>query len=381
MSIFRRKIVNTNNTDYIIPYFFQFLNNEIPSKAKNLWAVYACINVIAETIGSLPLPVYRKNKNGNREKIELKSINSLILQPNPRQNRFDFFEEMVWHLALRGQYYGIKNNIGKNTKEILSINPDLVIINESNYFHPIYTINGIDYESKDLLIVQKNNGESVISSQRKTINLADSLSSYSENFFKNGARPGGIVETDNKMDEAAYERFKKQWTDFYSGSNNVGKTVIFDQGKKYKPLSLSNVDAQFLEITKKTDVEICGIFRVPPHMIGILDNATFSNIENQSLNFTKYTIAPWCKRIELAITNQIIKPQLGNEFYCEYNMDALERADIVSRYNAHNIGRNAGFLSANEIRKKENLNPVENGDDYLIPANMNIAGGAQENED
>ena len=380
MSIFKRKITNQTNSQSIHELIMSYINDFVPTNSKNLWAVYACVNVIAETLGSLPLPIYQRKEGDIKEKVKLGEIDTLLLNPNTRQTRFDLFEEMVWHLALRGKYYAIKNGLGKKTKELLPINPDQVNVDETNYYKPVFSINGKEYQQKDLLIIYMHNGNSVISDQRKTIDLASSLSNYSNNFFKNGARPSGVIETDNKMETDAFIRFKKQWESFYEGTNNVGKTAILDQGKKYKPLALSNVDAQFLEFTKKSDVEICGIFRVPPHMIGILDNATFSNIENQSLSFTKYTMSPWCKRIELAITEQIIKPQLGTDYFCEFNMNALERADIVSRYQAYNTGRMAGFLSTNEIRKKENMNPVENGDEYLIPANMNIAGGAQENE-
>jgi len=380
MSLFKRKITNQITSQSLPDWINNYINSGIPTNTKNLWAVYSCVNVIGETMGSLPLPIYKNKKDGSKERLVNNEVNDLILKPNTRQTRFDFFEEMIWHLALRGKYFAVKNGIGKNLKELLPVSPDNVIVDESNYYHPTYTIDSKKYEPKDLLIVYMHNGDSVISSQKGTFDLAKSLNRYSNEFFKNGARPSGVIETDNKMEKEAFERFKKQWEDFHSGINNVGKTAILDQGKKYKPLALSNVDAQFLEFTKKSDVEICGIFRVPPHMIGILDNATFSNIENQSLNFTKYTMSPWCKRIELAITQQIIKPILGKDCFCEFNMDALERADISSRYKAYNTGKMAGFLSTNEIRKKENMNPVENGDEYLIPANMNIAGGDKNNE-
>lgn len=388
MSIFSKnkknnEIKNSTESMSLDSYFQQYINSGMSgmseSGAKKLFAVYACVNVLGESIATLPLHLYKINKNGEKEKI-YNDFTTLIKSPNEEDSQFDFLERMVWHLALRGNFYALKNKVGKETKELLWLEPDSVntVITD---WKPTFTYNSNEYTKEKMFYIKSHGGKSIISSQAETLFFANSLKEYSASFFKNGARLSGMIEMQGKMDKDAFSRFKTMWEETFSGSQNAGKTAILDNGKTFHPLSVSNIDAQYLETTKKTDAEICGLFRVPPHMVGILDNATFSNIENQALQFTKYTLSPWCVRIEDAFTQQIVKPQFGTDYYCKFNMDALERGNIASRYAAYNIGRNAGFLSRNEVREKENYNPIEGGDDYLTPMNMNILGKEEENNE
>jgi len=379
----RFKLFGKNNNKYnneiaiqdILRYFQgNFKMSE--TGAKKLFAVYSCVNVLGESIATLPLHLYKVNKDGSNEKV-YNDFTKLIKSPNEEDSKFDFLERMVWHLALRGNFYAIKNKIGKETKQLLWLEPDSVSTVVTDW-KPVFTYNNSQYTKNDIFYIKSHGGKSIISSQADTLEFASSLKEYSSNFFKNGARLSGIIETQGKMTEESFTRFKTMWNETFSGSKNAGKTAILDNGKTFHPLSVSNIDAQYLETTKKTDAEICGLFRVPPHMIGILDNATFSNIENQALQFTKYTLSPWCVRIEDAFTQQIVKPQFGESYYCKFNMDALERGNIASRYAAYNIGRNAGFLSRNEVREKENYNPIEGGDDYLTPLNMGTLGKTED---
>ena len=370
----KKNISNSSEALSLNSFFEQYLSTSIMSEAssKKLFAVYACVNVLGESIATLPLHLYRINKDGSKEKV-YNDFTKLIKTPNEEDSKFDFLERMVWHLALRGNFYALKNKIGINTKQLLWLDPDSVNTVVTDWV-PTFTYKNVAYSKNNIFYIKSHGGKSIISSQADTLKFASSLKEYSSNFFKNGARLSGIIETQNKMTPETFTRFKTMWNETFSGSKNAGKTAILDNGKTFRPLSVSNIDAQYLETTKKTDAEICGLFRVPPHMVGILDNATFSNIENQALQFTKYTLSPWCVRIEDAFTQQIVKPQFGESYYCKFNMDALERGNIASRYSAYNIGRNAGFLSRNEVREKENYNPIEGGDDYLTPLNMRTLG-------
>lgn len=382
LSLFNRRNDNVkNSTDSLSlgSYFAQYINSGMnDSNAKKLFAVYACVNVLGESIATLPLHLYRTNKDGTREKV-YNDFTKLINAPNGEDSKFDFLERMVWHLALRGNFYALKNKVGKDTRQLLWLEPDAVNTAVTDWV-PAFTYKNETYSKNQIFFIKSHGGKSIISAQADTLAFASSLKEYSSSFFKNGARLSGMIEMPSKMDEVAFKRFKAMWNETFSGSQNAGKTAILDNGKTFHPLSVSNIDAQYLETTKKTDAEICGLFRVPPHMIGILDNATFSNIENQALQFSKYTLSPWCVRIEDAFTQQIIKPQYGDSYYCKFNMDALERGNIASRYHAYNIGRNAGFLSRNEVREKENYNPIEGGDDYLTPKNMGILGEEEKEE-
>lgn len=174
-------------------------------------------------------------------------------------------------------------------------------------------------------------------------------------------------------------KFKRQWDACHTGAFNANSVAILTGDTELKTIPISNQDSQFLETEKYTDSQICGMFRVPPHMVGYLDKATFSNIENLAQQFSRFTMTPWCKRVELALTLQLAK-LYGDDLFCEFNLDGLERGSIETRYKAYSTGRNSGFLSVNEIRKKENMDPIENGDVYLIPKNMGVAGSKETNK-
>jgi HK97 family phage portal protein len=169
------------------------------------------------------------------------------------------------------------------------------------------------------------------------------------------------------------------WDDTYGGVERSNKVAIVDDGKKVERLSLTNEDSQFLDSNKYSDSQIAGLFRVPVYMIGNYDKATFSNIEHLGIQFARFTMAPWCRRVETALTQQCLNDK---KLYVEFLMDSLERGDILSRYQAYRTGRESGFLSANEIRQRENMDPYEGGDEYLQPLNHKAVGeeeGGQQN--
>ena len=215
-------------------------------------------------------------------------------------------------------------------------------------------------------------GISPLSYAREVIGAALATQGYGARLFSNDARPGGILEHPGKIGADAAARLKQSWSSAHSGVGNSHKVAVLEEGMSFKPISMSAEDSQFLQTRKFQVSEIARIFRVPPHMIGDLERATFSNIEQQSIGFVRDTIRPWLVRWEQAISRDLIQDPETN--FAEFSVDALLRGDIASRYAAYAVGRINGWLSANEIRSLENMNPIEEGDDYLIPLNMTQAG-------
>ncbi len=356
-------------------YGYQTDSGEIigPESVKRIFAVYACTNVLAESLATLPLKVYHRDEDDNRQVVSDHPLAKVLKKPNPTMSTFDFFEHMMWSLVLRGRYFAVKVRVFGKIKALHPVmDPDSVGVYKTDTQRYQFTIGGKTYDQDDVLFIMTHGGTSVIKYQADTFGKALAVDRYGSSFFKNGAKPAVAIKVPKKLDDAAHDRMIKRWNDTYGGSGNSHKTAILDDGKEITPIPISNEDSQFLETMKYSDSQIAGLFRVPVYMIGNYDKATFSNIENLGLQFSRFTMVPWCKRIELAIRNQLIDE---HDYYCEFLMDSLERGNLLSRYQAYKVGRTAGFLSPNEIRKKENMDPYEGGDEYTrLPGNEVIGG-------
>lgn len=213
-------------------------------------------------------------------------------------------------------------------------------------------------------------GYSPIAMAKNAIGMSIAAEEYGAKFFSNGATPSGILEHPGTVKNA--ESLRESWTRRFSG-NNSHKVAILEEGMKYTPISISPNEAQFLETRKFQINEIARIFRIPPHMVGDLEKSSFSNIEQQSLEFVKYTLDPWVIRFEQAFNRRLLKDKEKDKFYIKFNVDGLLRGDYQSRMNGYAVGRQNGWMSANDIRALENLDriPIEEGGDlYLINGNM-----------
>ena len=190
-------------------------------------------------------------------------------------------------------------------------------------------------------------------------------------FFANGAAPGGVLEHPGTIKDP--QRVRESWQSTFGGSGNSNKIAVLEEGMKYTPIGISPEQAQFLETRKFQVNEIARIFRVPPHMVGDLEKSSFSNIEQQSLEFVKYTLDPWVIRWEQTIHRSLLLPDEKSQYFVKFNLEGLLRGDYQSRMNGYAIGRQNGWMSANDIRELENLDRIpaeEGGDLYLINGNM-----------
>lgn len=214
-------------------------------------------------------------------------------------------------------------------------------------------------------------GYSPIAMAKNSIGVGLACEEYGAKFFANGAAPSGVLENPGTIKDIT--RLRESWNAIYGGSKNAGKVAFLEEGMHYSPISISPNEAQFLETRKFQVDEIARIFHVPPHMIGDLERSTFSNIEQQSLEFVKYTLNPWVCRWEQALTRSLLSPKEKLEYSIKFNVDGLLRGDYQSRMNGYAVGRQNGFLSANDVRELENMEKIsaeQGGNLYLVNGNM-----------
>ena len=353
-------------------------------------AVYACVRIIAEAIAQIPLNVYRFTEDGGKEKDPRHPLYFLLHdEPNPEMTSFIFRETLMSHLLLWGNAYAqiIRNGMGE-VVGLYPLMPDRMEVDrdeEGNLVY-IYTkyfdeagarhryeqvklpawqvlhIPGLGYDG---LI-----GYSPIAMARNAIGMSMAAEDFGATFFANGATPGGVLEHPGIVKDP--ERLRESWHAQFSGKNSHNIAVL-EEGMTFKPMSIPPEEAQFLETRKFQIDEIARIFRVPPHMVGDLEKSSFSNIEQQSLEFVKYTVGPWVARWEQSLSQALLLPSEKTRYTIKYNLDGLLRGDYESRMNGYAVGRQNGWLSANDIRELENMNKIpaeEGGDEYLINGNM-----------
>lgn len=371
--------------------------NVTPSTAIQLSTVYACVRVISETIASLPLNVFEATEHGSRKATEHPLYRLLHDEPNAEMTSFTLREVMLSHLLLWGNAYCQIIRTGRNQISALyPLLPDQMEVDRGSDGQLTYTYTTsegrtVRLDPQEVLHIPGLGfdgivGYSPIALEKSAIGLALASEEYGSKFFNNGARPSGVLKHPNTVKNP--EKVRASWNAAYGGSANAGRTAILEEGMDYKPISLSNSDAQFLETRKFQVSEICRIYRVPPHMVGDLEHATFSNIEHQSISFAVHTIRPWLVRIEQAMNRALFSEKEktgshgGRHFYAQFNMDGLMRGDYKSRMEGYAIGRQNGWMSANDIRELENLNPIpaeEGGDAYLVNGNMIAIQSAAKN--
>ena len=358
--------------------------------AMQVTAVYACVRILAEAIAGLPLGVYRYTENGSKEKVPDHPLYALLHdEPNPEMTSFIFRETMMSHLLLWGNAYAqiIRDGRGQ-VLGLYPLLPSKMDVSRADNGELVYTYSrGMDeYGSKkrteqvelrrdDVMHIPGLSfdgliGYSPIAMAKNAIGMALATEEYGSTFFANGATPGGVLEHPGVVKDPAHLR--ESWHAQFSGRNSHNVAVL-EEGMTFHPMSIPPEEAQFLETRKFQIDEIARIFRVPPHMVGDLEKSSFSNIEQQSLEFVKYTLDPWVIRWEQAMHQALLKPDEKPALFFKFNVDGLLRGDYQSRMNGYAVGRQNGWLSANDIRELENMNHIsaeEGGDLYLINGNM-----------
>ena len=358
--------------------------------AMQMTAVYACVRILSEAVAGLPLHFYRYKADGSKEKaIDSNLYHLLHDEPNPEMSSFVFRETLMTHLLLWGNAYAqiIRNGKG----EIIALYPLMpnkmsVDRDENGKLYYAYTrsdcepntMNGssVVLEPKDVLHIPGLGfdglvGYSPIAMAKNAIGLAIATEEFGSKFFANGAAPSGVLEHPGTIKDPS--RVREAWQSQFGGSGNSGKVAVLEEGMKYTPISISPEQAQFLETRKFQINEIARIFRVPPHMVGDLEKSSFSNIEQQSLEFVKYTLDPWVVRWEQSLSRSLLSEDEKKQYFFKFNLEGLLRGDYQSRMNGYAIARQNGWMSANDIRELEDLDklsPEQGGDLYLVNGNM-----------
>ena len=364
--------------------------------AMQMTAVYCCVRILSEAVASLPLQFYRYTDDGGKEKAVEHPLYFLLHdEPNPEMTSFIFRETLMTHLLLWGNAYSqiIRNGKGE-VVALYPLMPDRMKVDRDEhgrlyYEYTVYDSDDVDgrkgtnkvgrtvrLQPHDVLHIPGLGfdglvGYSPIAMAKNAIGLAIATEEYGSKFFANGAAPSGVLEHPGTIKDPS--KVRESWQATFGGSGNANKIAVLEEGMKYTPISISPEQAQFLETRKFQIDEIARIFRVPPHMIGDLEKSSFNNIEQQSLEFVKYTLDPWVSRWEQAMVRALLTPEEKKKFFFKFNVDGLLRGDYQSRMSGYATARQNGWMSANDIRELENLDriPAEQGGDlYLINGNM-----------
>ena len=344
--------------------------------------VYACVRVIAETVASLPFAVYEQDKAGSKKAIDHPLYRILHDEPNPEMTSFVWREAMLTHLLLWGNSYSQILRAGRGSIiGVYPLLPDRMEVDrddKGNLTYTYSTTNGqtVKLRPEDVLHIPGLGfdgimGYSPIAVERNAVGLAIAAEEFGSKFFGNGATPSGILTHPNTVKNP--KALRESWMEAYGGSSNANRVAILEEGMTFTRISMPNNEAQFLETRKFQVEEICRIYRVPPHMIGDLEHATFSNIEHQSIDFAVHCIRPWLVRIEQSINRSLFSDQEKGHFYSQFNLDGLMRGSYKERMEGYAIGRQNGWLNANDIRDLENMNPIpeaDGGNAYLVNGNM-----------
>ena len=373
-----------------------FLGNSTSGKRVNersamqMTAVYSCVRILSEAVASLPLHFYEYSGDGSKVKATNHPLYFLLHdEPNLEMSSYTFREVLMTHLLLWGNAYAqiIRNGKGE-VIALYPLMPDRMNVDRdekgqlyyeyrvSNEDAPTMKNGTVKLSSSDVLHIPGLGfdglvGYSPIAMAKNAIGMAIACEEYGAKFFANGAAPSGVLEHPGTLKDPS--KVRDSWTQTFGGSSNANKVAVLEEGMKYTPISISPEQAQFLETRKFQINEIARIFRVPPHMVGDLEKSNFSNIEQQSLEFVKYTLDPWVARWEQAMVRSLLSAEEKKKYFIKFNVDGLLRGDYQSRMNGYAVARQNGWMSANDIRELENLDkiPAELGGDlYLINGNM-----------
>lgn len=358
--------------------------------AMQTTAVYSCVRILAEAVASLPLHIYKYTDDGKERVIDHPLYAILHDEPNPDMTSLVFRETMMSHLLIYGNAYGqiIRDGAGR-VLGLYPLLPDKMEVDrlengELVYYYSRYSEENPNFKELGRIILRQQDvlhipglgfdglvGYSPIAMAKNAVGMMLACEEYGASFFANGANPGGVLEHPGVLKDPG--KVRESWNSVYRGTNNAHKVAVLEEGMKYQQIGIPPEEAQFLETRKFQINEIARMYRIPPHMVGDLEKSSFSNIEQQSLEFVKYTLDPWVIRWEQSLQKALLLPEEKKEYFIKLNVDGLLRGDYQSRMNGYATARQNGWMSANDIRELEDLNPIpeeEGGYLYLINGNM-----------
>lgn len=347
--------------------------------------VYGAVKLLAEATGMLPLKLYRRLSGGGKELADEHPLFRIIhTQPNSEMTSQTWRELIVTDLLLYGNHYSfiMRNNAGK----VLFIRPlrpdkmaEIYRAKSGNLFYR-YTPDRLPqvlFPATEIMHLRGLSKEGImgynpINLAREAIGLSLAVEEYGAKLFANDATPGGILRHPGALSPEAKKSLRADWVNQHQGSGNAHTMTVLEENMEYEKVGLNPEEAQAVPIRKFQLQEVARVFNVPPHMLKDLEKASFNNIEQQSLEFVTYSLGVWLKRIEGGINKDLIVESEQATLYAEHLVEGLLRGDIKTRYQAYNMAWRNSWMSADEIREKENMNPQPGGlgAKYYAPLNM-----------
>ena len=391
MSIFNKIFRPKNSTNgSAFPFFF---GTSASGKRVNersslqISAVYACVRILSETIGTLPFHLYRVTPDGGREKaIDHPLYFLLAKEPNSEMTSTVFRQTMMLQALLWGNAYAqiIRNGRGE-VLEIYPLQASRMKVDRDENCRLYYeytrsdgdanslkgTASTVKLKPEEVLHIPSLGfdgiiGSSTIALAKNSIGLAIATEEYASKLFQNGARPSGVLEHPGVLKDS--EKLRKSWQETFGGSGNSNKVAVLEEGVHYQPISISPEEAQFLDSRKFSVQEIARVFRIPPHMLGDLERSTYNNVEEMSLEFVKYTLEPWIILWEQCFERSLLTRDEKMKYFIKMNVDGLLRGDFRTRMEGYRVGINCGIYSVNEVRRLEDLDilPEARGGEFHV---------------
>lgn len=355
--------------------------------AEKVSAWFTCIKIISGTLAGLPKQLFRSTANDQRERVRGDPLSdTLDKQPGDYQTAFEFWEYMAEQVLGTGACFARPGNPAKGWYPLEPIPTARVTVKRNTSGGKIYEVRRgltVEHYNPDELFrvlwfspdgVSWKNPVAVMADQ---LSGADSANVYISRYFKNSALPSGVLETDKPRNELAAKELRTGWHGIHGGPENAGKTAVLWNGMRYKPLTPTMRDIEMTALQKASTAQIAAFFGVPLDMLGDMTGAKFANVEHKAIAFVQDTVLPWCRRIEAAISRDLI---LDPEQFVKFNIDGLLRADFQTRMAGYATAIGSTVLTPNEARKLENLPPREGGDDPLPPPNMSALPATNEEE-
>lgn len=349
------------------------------TNALTYTAVYGAVRILSESVASLPLKLYRRRSDGGKDEASDHPTYALVHDmPNPETTSFIFRETLQGHLCTWGNAYAeIQRRANGQPAGLWQRRPDRVEIERVSgalQYQITRTDGPEDFLPADRVLHVPGlsfngfTGFSPIRMARESIGAGLAQERSAASFFGNASMPGGFIKHPQSLNEQAQERIRNTLEKIHKGPGNAHRLAVLDEGMDWVQAGIPNEDSQFLESRVFQVQEVCRWFRIPPHMLAELSHATFTNIEHQDLEFVKYTLMPWLRRWEAEMNRKLLTMQEQSQgYFFEFLVDGLLRGDIKTRYESYSVAIKDGWMSRNEVRSKENMNPEDGLDQFILP--------------
>tara|TARA_R110000737_G_scaffold94290_2_gene127918 strand:+ start:1592 stop:2782 length:1191 start_codon:yes stop_codon:yes gene_type:complete len=341
-------------------------------------AVWAAMRLLSESIATLPVGVFRKENNGDNVEVDSDLSFLVKYQPNSYQNKITFYERIIMDMLSDGNSYVqiVRNGAGR-VIELLPLNyGDIETYTLANKLYYSDENSGETHDSDNIMHFKMITGPdgitglSPIEQCRNAIGWGMDVQEYSSTFFKNGGKLSGILESDRALSEQAIDRLRNSFNKNYGTLSGSNQTAVLEEGLKYKSISVTPDQAQFLASRQFSIQEVARIFGLPPHLLKDLSASSFNNIEMQSQEFVSYSLMPYISKIELEMSLKLFRRNNIGREYIKFNVNGLLRGNVKDRADYYKTAITNGWMTVNEVRAKEDLNKVEDGDSNYIQMNM-----------